>query len=145
MFGKERLCKIDKVRNNAVVPVRPKGGKFKAVARFPLFVALRLFFVMNVIETGTVGIVLRIRTVGDDKNLHILEQSAGSPKAVALVAFDLIERFPQFYPASFEFDMHERQTVDQNRNVVPRIVCAARFDILMHDLQLIVVDILFID
>ena len=71
MLGEKRLCKVDKVGDNAVVRVSPKGGEFKAVGGFCLFLCrVRL---VHGVPTGSVGIIFCIGAVGYDKNLHILK------------------------------------------------------------------------
>jgi len=65
-----------------------------------------------------VGVVLGVDTIADDKDLHVLEQSAVDPKRMALVAVDLIESLFQFQTPAFEFDLHQGQAVDQKGNVV---------------------------
>ena len=64
------------------------------------------------VEARRVGIVLRIRSVGDDEDLHIFIQPARRPKTVALIAVDLIERLADGNAAPLQFDMYERQAVD---------------------------------
>ena len=99
MAGKERAGKVHQVGNDAIFPISPKGGKFKAVAC--LFAALsgRSGALFNVAVAGRVGVVFRVRAVGDNKNLHILIQPAASPKAVPLVTVDLVERLFDGHPA----------------------------------------------
>ena len=41
--------------------------------------------------------------------------------------------------------MNQRQTVDQNRNVVSGVVIALRFDILVDDLQPVIVNVFLVD
>ena len=92
MAGKKCAGKVHQVRNDAVFPIRPKGRKFKAVAC--LFAALsgRSGAFFNVAVAGRIGVVFRVRAVGDNENLYILIQTATSPKAVPLVTVDLVER-----------------------------------------------------
>ena len=53
---------------------------------------LRRCGVLDSIETGGVRVVFGIRTIGDNKYLNILEQPAAYPKAIPLIAVDLVER-----------------------------------------------------
>ena len=94
MFGKERLCEINQVGDNPIVCVCPKRSKFKTVARALLFGTQRLFRVSDMTVASGVAIILGMRSVGNDEYLHIFKQPAFRPKTVALVAVDLIERFP---------------------------------------------------
>ena len=91
MTGEKGLGKVDEVGNDAVVRVRPIGGKFKAVACFALLAGGGAG-VPDSVKTRAVGIVFRVRAVGDDKNLHILKQPRAGIEGIALVAVDLIER-----------------------------------------------------
>lgn len=125
-------------------PSRPKGRKFKAVAC--LFAALsgRSGAFFNVAVAGRIGVVFRVRAVGDNENLHILIQPAASPKAIPLIAVDLIERLFDGHTAPLQFHMNQRQTVYQNRDIIAVIIVAAVFHILVDNLQTVVVDVLFI-
>ena len=72
VLGKERFRKINKVCNYLVVAVCPERSKLKAVACF-----LRLLFCgfahfLDVAVSGGVGIILGMRTVGDNENLNVL-------------------------------------------------------------------------
>lgn len=144
MAGKERASKVHQIGNDAVFPIRPKGRKFKAVAC--LFAALsgRSGAFFNVAVAGRIGVVFRVRAVGDNENLHILIQAAASPKAVPLVTVDLVERLFDGHTAPLQFHMNQRQTVYQNRDIIAVIIVAAVLHILVNDLQAVVVDVLFI-
>ena len=78
MLGKKRLCKVDQVGNDAVVRVRPKGSELKAVGGL-CFLLCCGCFVHGIMARG-VGIIFCVRAVGDDKDLHILKQSAACKK-----------------------------------------------------------------
>ena len=144
MAGKERAGKVHQIGNDAVFSIRPKGRKFKAVAC--LFAALsgRSGAFFNVAVAGRVGVVFRVRAVGDNENLHILIQSAARPKAVPLVTVDLVERLLDRHTAPLQFHMNQRQTVYQNRDIIAIIIVAAVLHILVDNLQTVVVDVLFI-
>ena len=144
MAGKERAGKVHQIGNDAVFSIRPKGRKFKAVAC--LFAALsgRSGAFFNVAVAGRVGVVFRVRAVGDNENLHILIQSAARPKAVSLVTVDLVECLLDRHTAPLQFHMNQRQTVYQNRDIIAIIIVAAVLHILVDNLQTVVVDVLFI-
>ena len=144
MAGKERAGKVHQIGNDAVFPIRPKGRKFKAVAC--LFAALsgRSGALFNVAVAGRVGVVFCVRAVGDNENLYILIQAAASPKAIPLIAVDLIERLFDGHTAPLQFHMNQRQTVYQNCDIIAVIIVAAVLHILVNDLQTVVVDVLFI-
>ena len=145
MFGKERFGKVYQVGNNAVVRVRPKGSKFKTVACPLLFYALRFFRVADMVVARGIAVILCICAVGYDEHLHKLKQTAFRPKTVALIAVDLVECFPYRHAAAFEFDMYERETVDKHGNVVTVFVSACIVFVLVDDLQLVGVNVRFVD
>ena len=85
-----------------------------------------------------------MRAVGDDEYLHVLVESAAAPEAVALVALDLVECLLDGDSAPLELDVHERQAVDQDGDVVA-VVVGARLRVLVHDLQAVVVHVALVD
>ena len=95
--------------------------------------------------TGGVGIIFGVSSVRDNKNLHILIQTAGCPKAVPLVTFDLIKSFPNGNAPAFQLRMNKGQSVDQYGNIIAGIPVAPAFFILIDNLQPVVMNILFID
>ena len=144
---KECLRKVNQIRKDTIVGICPEGCKFKAVAC--LFLLGRTgFCILNGIETGTVGVVLRIRTIGDNENLGIFKQTASCPEGIPLVAVDLIECFSDGNTSAFQFDMNERQSIDQNCNVITVIMlcslCGTNH-ILVDNLQEVVMDIFLIN
>ena len=92
MLRKKRLSKVDQIRDNLVVGISPEGSELKAIACLFLFGFTRIR-ILDGIETGTVGIVLRVGTIGDDKNLNIFKQTRTRPERVSLVAVNLVECF----------------------------------------------------
>ena len=147
MTGKERLGKVDQIRNDAVIGICPIRREFKAIAGFALFL-LAGIGILDSVEAGAIGVVLGVRTVGDDKNLRILEQTAASPEGIPLIAVDLVERLADGHAASFELYMHQRESIHQNGYIIAVIMlCALILTdlILIDDLQEIVVDVLFVD
>ena len=85
-----------------------------------------------------------MRSVGDNKQLHILIQTACCPEAIPLVTLNLIKRFFQSNATAFQFDMYQRKSIHQNGHIVAVIVVAAVLHILIDDLQGIVMDVLLI-
>ena len=124
-----------------------KGGKFKAVAGLFLACLVRSD-ILDMIEPGGVGIILGVGAVGDYKNLHILIKARGSPEAVPLITFNLIERLPDGYAPPLEFDMDHWEAVHKHRYVIA-IVMGSPFlfgnSVLIDDLQPVVVNILLIN
>ena len=147
MFCKKCFCKINQVRNNPVVGIRPERCKLKAVAGLSFFPVPGSCFLYS-IAPGTVGVIFSIRAVGDDKNLHVFEQPATSPERIPLVAFNLIECLTDGNTPALQFHMHQRQSIDKNGHIVAVVVsCAFRLpnNILIDDLQSVVVYIFMID
>ena len=100
------------------------------------------------IESGSVGVILGIRAVGHHKNLHILKQARSRPKAVPLIAVDLVERLPDGHAPPLQFNMYHGQAVHQNRHIIAVVVGRALLfgnSILVDNLQAVVVDVLFIE
>ena len=142
MLCKKRLGKIDKVGNNAVFLVRPKRSKFKRITRFALSCGIHF---LNMVMSRRVGIVFRIRPVRYNEDLNVLEKSAVRPKTIALIAVDLIKRFPYIHSAAFQFDMYKRQAVYENGNVVTIFITPAVFLVLVNYLQPVIMNILFVE
>ena len=141
MLGEKRLCEVYQIGNDFVVPIRPERGELKAVAGlFGFISSLALLF--DVAAAGGVGIILRVGAVGDDENLDVFKKAACCPEAVALVALDLVERLADGHAAPLEFDMYQRQAVDEDGHVVARVVAARSLLVLVKHLQTVVVDAL---
>ena len=147
VLGEKGLGKVNEVRDNAVIRVSPERGELKAVACFALFTLARFGF-FDRVEAGGIGIILGIGAVGDDKNLHILKQTAARPEAVALIALNLVERLADGDAAAFQLNMHHREAVDKDGDVIAVVVpsTVALTDlILIEHLNGIVVDVLFVN
>ena len=144
MLGEKGFRKIHQIRNDAVLCIRPEGGKLKAVAGFSLDTFPGGCRLPDMVETGAVGIILGIGAIGNDKNLHILKKPRGRPEALPLVAVDLVERLPDGDAPAFEFNMYHGQAVDQNRYIIAVFMSSFRDGILVDDLQAVVVDVPFI-
>ena len=98
MPRKESPCKINQIRNHLIVCVCPEGCEFEAVTGL-FFLLLAGFRILDGVEAGAVGIILRIRSVGDHKDLDVLKETRPSPERIALISVDLIERLADRYPA----------------------------------------------
>ena len=143
MLGEKCLGEIHQIGNDFVVPIRPERGELKAVAGLFGFIA-SLALLFDVAAAGGVGIILRVGAVGDDENLDVFKKAACCPEAVALVALDLVERLADGHAAPLEFDMYQRQAVDEDGHVVARVVIASSLLVLVEHLQAVVVDVFFI-
>ena len=100
------------------------------------------------VEAGGVGVIFRVRAIGDDENLHELIQPAGCPEAIPLIAVNLVERLPNGHTAAFQLNVNQRQTIDQHRHIIAIIMRSALLGgdgVLMDDLQAVVVNALFVD
>ena len=147
VLAEKGLGEVYKVRDNAVVRIRPERSELKAIAGFGLLGFLR-FGILDMVETGGIGIVLRIRAVGDHEDLHKFIQPAGCPEAIPLIAVDLVKRLPNGNAPALQLDMDQRQTVDQHRHIIAVIVGSAflgRDGILIDDLQAVVVYALLVN
>ena len=147
VLAEKGLGKVHKIGDNAVVRIRPERSELKAIAGFGLLGFLR-FGILDMVETGGIGIILRICAVGDHEDLHEFIQSAGCPEAIPLIAVDLIEGFPNGNAPALQLDMDQRQAVDQHRHIIAVIVGSAflgRDGILIDDLQAVVVYALLVN
>ena len=147
MFGKERSRKIIQVPNDIILSIRPIRGELKRIASFGGFLDLLLaglvrpFAVLYLrFVTRGVGVILGVRTIGDNEQLDILKQSAIRPKRIIAVSLDLIESLTYRHTSTLEFDMYHRQTINENRHVVPCAVFAFCGRVLMNDLQAVLED-----
>ena len=146
MLRKKCLCKINEIGNHTVIGICPEAGKLKTVAGLCLTCPpfLMLFFR---IPSGTVGIIFRIRAVGNHKNLNVLIQSASCPEGFPLIAVDLVKCLADRNTSAFQLDMYKRQSVDQYRNIIAVIMLCAVLRanrVLINDLQSVIVNIGFI-
>ena len=147
MAGEKGLGEVDEVGNDTVVRVRPIGSKFKAVACFALLAGGGAG-IPDSVKTGAVGIVFRVRAVGDDKNLHILKQPRTGIERIALVAVDLIERLADGNAAALQFNVNKRKAVDEHGHIIAVVVLRAVVFgdyVLIGDLQTVVVNVLFVN
>ena len=134
MLGKERLCKVNKVCNNSVVTIRPIGSELKAIGCFLAVLFAGTVALLDMARSGGIGIILGEGAVGDDKNLHILIKPRPSPKAVSLIAINLVESFLDRNTTALQLHVNQRQTVHKNGHVIPGVVIAGTFFILIDDL-----------
>ena len=145
MLGKKRLGEIDKVGDDFVARVGPVAGKLEAVARFSAFAPLATALFLDMRAASGVAVVLSMGPVGNDKHLYIFIQTRRRPKAVALVAVDLVESFSDSHAAPLQLDMDKRQAVDQYRHIIARFMRPTGFLVLVDDLKTVIMDVLFIE
>ena len=145
MFCKKGFCKVHKVRDGTVFFVRPITCEFKAIRSLFLFCRVFLCIIFDMLKSCCVRIILCMRTIGDYKQLYILIQSATCPKAVTLVSIDLIKCFSNCIPSFFKLDMHQWQSVYQNRYIITGFTFTLIFFVLVYYLQMIVMNVGFVD
>ena len=97
------------------------------------------------VGAGGVGVVFGICSIGDDKYLHILIQSASCPETVSLIAVYLVKGLFQLYAPVFQLNVYEGESVDKYCHVVPRVVVSAFLDILVYDLEGVIMDIVLVN
>ena len=90
MLGKKRPRKVHQVGNDTVVGVCPERGELKAVTGLAML-GLRRCGILDGVKASGVRVVFGIRAIGDNEYLNILEQPAACPKAIPLIAVDLVE------------------------------------------------------
>ena len=147
VLAEKGLGEVYKVRDNAVVRIRPERSELKAIAGFGLLGFLR-FGILDMVETGGIGIILRIRAVGDHENLHKLVKPAGCPEAIPLIAVDLVEGFSNGNAPALQLDMDQRQAVDQHRHIIAIVMNCPLLcgdGILIDDLQTVIMDALLVN
>ena len=93
---KEMISKLAEVVNRLVVRQRPVECKL-------------------VTAVGIIGEIARVNAVGDYKELDIIEQSA---ERGLLIALYLIVGLFEFYATLLEFNLHERQTIDEDGDII---------------------------
>ena len=104
MLCEKGFCKVNQIRNHTVIGICPEAGKLKTVTCLCLACSPLLMFLFR-IPSGAVGIIFCVRTIGNDKNLNILIQSASSPERIPLITIDLIESLTNRNTSAFQFDM----------------------------------------
>ena len=140
MLGKEGVCEVNQIIDGLVVAVCPERRELKRVACL-LALALASLLLLDMVEAGGVGVILGVSSVGYDENLHILIQSAASPKTISLIAVNLVERLFELDTSPLQFYMHKRQTIDQYGYIVAGIVVALLLLVLVDDLEVVVMNI----
>ena len=146
MLCEKSLCKINQIRNHTVVGICPEAGKLKTVTGLGFTCSPFLMFLFC-IPSGTIGIILCVCTIGNNKNLNIFIQSASRPERIPLVTVNLVESLTNGNTSTFQLNMYKRQTVYQYGNIIAvvmlrTILCANH--ILIDDLQPVVMDVLLI-
>ena len=145
--GEEGFGERDQVADWLVPGVRPPRGELERIGGFAS--AAGLLPLLQVLAPGGVGVVLGECAVGDDEQLDVLKQTAARPEAVPLVPVDLVERLTDVHAPAFEFDVHQRQPVDEDRHVVPVGIPGAALTladlVLVDDLESVVVDTSLVD
>lgn len=94
--------------------------------------------------TDGIAVVFGESPVADDKELYVFEQARACPEAVALIAVYLIEGLADIHASALEFDVRQRQAVDEDGRVISSraLPCCL---VLVDDLQTVVVNVLLIN
>lgn len=134
VLGEKGLCKINQIRDDTILRIRPKRGKLKAVAGFGLGAFPGSSRLPDMVEAGAVGIVFGIGAIGNDENLHVLKEPGGCPEAFPLIAVDLMKRLPNGDAPALKLYMHHGQAVDQHRYIITVFMDSFRGRVLIDDL-----------
>lgn len=97
---------------------------------------------------AVVSVVFGVHAVADNKDLHILEQAAADPERIPMVTIDLVKGLFQSRAATLKLDLHQRQAIDQQRDVEAGFTCTLLGIELLHlarHLKLVLAPLLFID
>ena len=112
MFAKECLSEINQVWNGLIGGICPVARELKTVAGLLGFLPSHFTKLLNVVATGSVGIILCICAIGYNKDLNVFKEPRPSPKTITSVAFNLIEGFTNLHSTAFKFDMNQGQTIN---------------------------------
>ena len=145
MLGEESACEILQIRKIAALLVTPVGCELKTVGISLLMTLLLFLLLLHMGVAGGVTIVFCIRSVADDEDLHVVIQTCSAPKRIILITVDLVESLLDVHTTTFQFDVHQRQTVHQDRHIVTVFVSTPIGLVLVDDLKDIVVDALLVD
>ena len=86
-----------------------------------------------------------MRSVGNNKDLHVFIKSTACPKAVPLISLYLIKRFTNGNTTSFKLNVNQGQTIYKDSNVIACVVLTAILGVLIDDLHKIVMYIFLIN
>ncbi len=127
-----------------VIAIRPVACEFEAVTSLFAFAAAVITGFPDMLVARGIRVIFRMCAVGYYEYLNIFIQTRCRPKAVALIASDLIECLADCHTAALQFNMYQRQPVDQYGNVITCFVLAASLGILIDYLQAIVVNVFLV-
>ncbi len=118
MLRKKCLGEIHQISDGCIGRIRPPARKFKTIAR-----ALTLFYCtfasfFYMCRTRRVAVVLGVRAVRNHKKLHIFKKPGCCPKTLSVIAVYLVKCLLNCYTSSFQLQMHHRQAVYQDRDIV---------------------------
>src|SRR5690554_5731634 len=116
----ESRGKVLQILDQPVIRLRPVHGEIEAV----------------LVAFGGIGEVAGIGAVGNHEQLQVLEQRVVTVEALLAVAVHLVERLTDGHTTALELHLHQRQTVDQNGDVVTVGMAASLLELLDH-LQLV--------
>ena len=65
-----------------------------------------------------VAVIFGKRAVADNENLDELKQAATGPERITLIAVDLVESVFDAYSTTLQLNINQRQTVDENSDII---------------------------
>lgn len=80
-----------------------------------------------------IGEITSIYTIGNDKQLNIVEQPM---KGYLVIALYLIVCLFEFYTPTFQFNLNQRETIDKNRYIIATLLSSLHCN-LIRDLKLV--------
>ena len=87
---------------------------------------------------GIIGKIASIYTVGNDKQLYIIKQPV---KRSLVVALYLVIRLFKLHSTTLQFNLHQRQTINQKSHIITAFFASFRCD-LVGNLELILTPLL---
>ncbi len=101
VLREKSLGEINQIGDYLVAGVCPIIGEFKAVGSFPALSPSGFDQLLNMGPPRRIGVILGVGSIGDDEELDVFKESMGSPERIPLVAFYLVEGFPDGNSPSF--------------------------------------------
>ena len=134
-LGEEPVGEVVEMRDPGVVLVRELVDRKEPLVR-----------VEGEVPRVVAGEVPRVRPVGDDEDLNEAEQRPGvSVARIVPVADDLLHRPPGADPSRLQLDLHDRDAVDQEHDVVA-VMAVVRVDAkLVDDLEVVLAPVPDVD
>ena len=78
---------------------------------------------------GIIGEIASVYTIGDDKQLNIVEQPM---KGCLMIALYLIVCLFEFYTPTFQFNLNQRETIDKNRYIIATLLSSLHSNLIRY-------------